>query len=181
MIDFSKSALFILPSVNTPQRERGRNAAGSCRKEPYIMKVKHIIFNASVLVKFPQTDNFFKTACNSSMGPAAYIRSHCVPRTDIWYIIKLLEHKNVEVIILSKTASCAKQVLDAFGISYSRSISTLDEIEDETSCYGYVTTMSKECETAKARGFRAVRFVPGIRQNICKVLALAGYKRMSNL
>lgn len=145
------------------------------------MKVKHIIFNAGVLVKFPQTDDFFKTACNSSMGKAAYIRSHCVPRTDIWYIIKLLERKNVDVIILATTASGAEQVLDTFGISYSRSISTLDEIEDETSCYGYVTTMAKECETAKARGFRAVRFVPGIRQNICKVLALVGYRRTSNL
>ena len=145
------------------------------------MTVKHIIFDASVLAKFPQTETFFKTARNSSMGTAVYIRSHCVPRTDIWYILDLLQRKNIDVIVLSKTASGAGQVLDAFGISYSRSINTLDEIEDEASDYGYVTTMVKNRENARARGFRAVRFVPGIGQDTCEVLALAGYRRQSNI
>ena len=115
------------------------------------------------------------------MGTAAYIRSHCVPRTDIWYILDLLQRKNIDVIVLSKTSSGAGQVLDAFGITYSKSISTLDEIGDEASDYGYVTTMAKDRESAKARGFRAVRFVPGIGQDTCEVLALAGYRRQSHI
>lgn len=145
------------------------------------MKVNHIIFDASVLAKFPQTDNFFKTARNSSMGTAAYIRGHCVPGTDIWYILDLIQLKGIEIIVLSKTAAGAGQVLDAFGISYSRIIKTLDEIEDEISDYGYVTTLARERESAKGRGFRAVRFVPGIGQDACEVLALAGYRRRSDL
>lgn len=144
------------------------------------MTVKHIIFDASVLAKFPQTETFFRTARNSSMGAAAYIRSHCLPRTDIWYILELLRRKNIDVIVLSKTASGAGQVLDAFGVSYDRSINTLDEIADEASDYGYVTAIVKERESARARGFRAVRFVPGIGQDSSEVLALAGYKRKSN-
>ena len=144
------------------------------------MTVKHIIFDASVLVKFSQTETFFKTARNSSMGTAAYIRSHCVPRTDIWYILDLLQRKNIDVIVLSKTSSGAGQVLDAFGITYSRSISPLDEIGDEASDYGYVTTLAKDRESAKARGFRAVRFVPGIGQDCCRILALAGYRKKSD-
>lgn len=144
------------------------------------MTVKHIIFDANILAKFPQTETFFKTARNSAMGTAAYIRSHCVPRTDIWYILDLLQRKKIEVIILSITASGAGQVLDAFGISYSRSINTLDEIEDEASDYGYVTTLAKEREAAKARGFRAVRFVPGIDQDCNRILALAGYRKKSD-
>lgn len=145
------------------------------------MTVKHIIFDASVLAKFPQTETFFKTARNSTRGTAAYIRSHCVPRTDVWYILDLLQRKNIDVIVLSKTASGAGQVLDTLGISYSRSISTLDEIKDEASDYGYVTTLIKNRESARARGFRAVRFVPGIGQDTCEVLALAGYRRQSNI
>lgn len=145
------------------------------------MTVKHIIFDASVLAKFPQTETFFETARNSSMGTAAYIRCHCVPRTDIWYILDLLRLKNIDVIVLSKTASGAGQVLDAFGISYKKIISSLDEIEDETCYYGYVTTLAKNCEIAKKRGFRAVRFIPGIGQDAYEVLALAGYKKKSNL
>lgn len=145
------------------------------------MTVKHIIFDASVLAKFPQTDNFFKTARNSSVGTAAYLRSHCVPRTDIWYILDLLQRKNIEVIVLSKTSSGVGQVLDAFGIAYGRSISSLDEIEDEPSDYGYITTLTKERESVKSRGFKAIRFVPGIGQDTCEVLTLAGYRRKSNL
>lgn len=141
------------------------------------MKVKHIIFDASVLAKFPQTEKFLKTARNSTMGPVAYIRSHCVPRTDVRYILDLLQHKGIEIVILSVTPSAACQVLDAFGIPYSRSINSLDEIEDETSEYGYVTTLAKNRATAKANGFNAVRFVPGIRQDTCEVLALAGFRR----
>lgn len=141
------------------------------------MTVKHIIFDASVLAKFPQTDNFFKAAHDSAMGTAAYIRSHCVPRTDIRCILDLLQRKNIDVIVLSKTAIGAGQVLDAFGIPYSRSISSLDEIEDEISDYGYVTTVAKEREMAATRGFKAVRFVPGIGQNMGMVLSIAGYRK----
>jgi len=114
------------------------------------------------------------------MGSVAYIRSHCVPRTDIWYVLDLLHHKGIEIIVLSAAPSVAGQVLDAFGISYSRSISSLDEIEDETSEYGYVTVLAKGRDTAKVRGFNAVRFVPGIGQDTSEVLSLAGFRKQSN-
>lgn len=144
------------------------------------MTVKHIIFDANVLATIPQTETFFKAAFNSPKGAAAYIRSHCVPRTDILYILDLIQRKGIEIIVHSKTAAGAGLVLDAFGISYGRSISSLDEIEDEVSDYGYVTTQAKEHETARARGFRSVRFVPGIGQNPCEVLSLASDKQQSN-
>ena len=158
-----------------------RNAAGFCRLKTKFMTVKHIIFDASVLAKFPQTETFFKMARNSDWGMVAFICSHCVPRTDIRFILDLLYRKAIDVIILSKTPVGTGQVMDALGISYSRSIASLDEIEDETSDYGYVTTYVKERERAGARGFRAVRFVPGIGQDGCEVLSLAGYRKQSNL
>ena len=157
------------------------NAVGYCRLKHEFMKVKHIIFDASVLAKFPQTDNFFKAAHGSAMGTVDYIRSHCVPRTDIWCILDLLQRKNIDVIVLSRTATGAGQVLDAFGIPYSRSISSLDEIEDEPSDYGYVTTVAKEREMARACGFKAVRFVPGLGQDIGTVLSIAGYRKQYSL
>lgn len=192
VIDFLKYTLFIShqrcyrrrpeeKKAGPPRVSRNRNAAGSCRLEPKHMTVKHIIFDASVLAKFPQAENFFKAARDSYMGVATYIRSHCVLRTDIWHILNLLQRKNIDVIVLSNTPYGAGQVLDAFGIPYSRSINTLDEIEDEASDYGYVTTLSRNREKAKARGFRAVRFVPGIGQDTCEVLSLAGYRNKSNL
>lgn len=144
------------------------------------MTVKHIIFDASVLAKFPQSEIFFKTARNSDMGKVAYICSHCVPRTDIQYILDLLYRKAIDVIVLSKTPAGTGQVMDALGISYSRSINSLDEIEDEASDYGYVTTIVKERERARAQGFRAVRFVPGIGQDGSEVLSLAGYRKQTN-
>lgn len=144
------------------------------------MTARHIIFDANVLAKFPQSDNFFKAAHDSYMGMEAYIRSHCIPRTDIWYVLSLLERKNIDVIVLSKTAVGAGKVFDVLGIPYSRSISSLDEIEDDASDYGYVSSLKKNCVAAKSLGFRAVRFVPGIGQDGCEVLALAGYRKKSD-
>lgn len=141
------------------------------------MTVKHIIFDVNVLAIFPQTENFFKIACNSSMGTDAYIRSHCVPRTDIFFLLELIQRKRIEFIVLSKRPACDGLVLAAFGLTYGRIIFSLDEIEDDTSDYGYVTTLTKDREIARARGFRAVRFVPGIGQDTCEVLALAGYRK----
>lgn len=145
------------------------------------MTYKHIIFNASVLAKFPQTETFFKTARNSSMGATAYIRSHCAPRADMKHALELIRRKGIEIIVLCKTAAGAGQVLDALGIPYGRTISSLDEIKDETSDYAYVTPIVKECGIAHAQGVRAVRFVPDSGQNPCDVISLAGYRQLSNL
>jgi len=144
------------------------------------MTVKHIIFDASVLAKFPQTDNFFRTARNSAMGATAYIRSHCVPRTDVCYLLNLLARKNIEIIILSKAAGAAL-VMDTFGLPYSRCISSIDELDGNPSEYGYVTTTAMDRDVAKQSGFQAVRFVPGIGQDTCEILALAGYRKQLSL
>ena len=144
------------------------------------MRTQNIIFDASVLAKFPQSSNFFKTARDSAMGSTAYIRSHCKRIEDILYLLPLLQRKGIGIIVLSKTPAGTADVLRAFGIPYDRCVLSLDALEGEPSDYGYVTPVDKSRKDAAKRGFKAVRFIPGAGQDAGEILALAGYRKATD-
>lgn len=144
------------------------------------MKIKHLIIDASILVKFPQTKSFFEAAGNYCNGRTSYFRSHSVPRADSWFMLKLLQNKGIDIVVYSKMGKVkAAQVMNAYNIQYSQCVDNPESIGSNPEDYLVVAKTVAECDAAKTAGFHAIRFREGNSNSQYEILSAVGIVRKS--
>lgn len=176
MIDFAISNTPCITSATVAVA----GAGGFLLPKTIGMKTQHIIIDANILVKFPQTENFFKAAGEYYDGVNSYIRSHSIPRSDSWFMLELLQKKGTDIIVFSKMGKArAVQVMNAHRMPFSQAIDSLDSLTLNPSDCLVVTMTTVEATSARQSGFRTIQFREGHPEIQYEILAAAGLVKKS--
>lgn len=142
------------------------------------MTIKHILFDANVLVTTPPTHDFLQKARNSPSGTADYIRCHCIPGANICFILEQIKNKGIEIIVISKNGG--KEVLNALKLPYDMVVADIGSLNYAPEECGYVTRSAKVKEIAASKGYQTICFAPGMNSDISPIMSLIGYKKKPN-